>query len=116
MCRQPAKDGQSQPGYLQGAGIVSPKLGEILQELSGLVQVTGDASGISDPVERYYHSWRTEPSSDPDELVVAKESSALRSIVPWVNNHSSVECILDPGCHIIAMSKKSAMNSVFRMT
>jgi hypothetical protein len=36
---------------------------------------------------------------------VAKESSALRSIVPLVDNNMKVEAILDPGCQIIAMSK-----------
>ena len=37
---------------------------------------------------------------------MAKESCALQSIVPIVDNKVKVECILDPGCQIIAMSEE----------
>lgn len=42
----------------------------------------------------------------PDQLIVAKESSALRSIHPIVDNQSRIESILDPGSQIIAMSEE----------
>lgn len=42
----------------------------------------------------------------PGQLIVAKESMALRSIFPVVNNHNHVEAILDPGSQIIAMSEE----------
>ena len=38
-------------------------------------------------------------------LVVAKESHALRSIVPIVDGTTAVKCILDSGCQIIGMSR-----------
>lgn len=37
--------------------------------------------------------------------MVAKESHALRSIIAKVDNQENVECVVDPGCQIIAMSK-----------
>jgi hypothetical protein len=39
----------------------------------------------------------------PEQLVVAKESSALRSVFPLIDNQQDVESILDPGSQIIAM-------------
>ncbi|KAF9538176.1 hypothetical protein CPC08DRAFT_651529, partial [Agrocybe pediades] len=64
------------------------------------------ATVISDPVETYLRSLR--PGEEPDHrrLIVAKESSALRSIVPLIDNNQVVECILDPGCQIVAMSEE----------
>ncbi|KAH7917333.1 hypothetical protein BV22DRAFT_1026569, partial [Leucogyrophana mollusca] len=37
---------------------------------------------------------------------VAKESSALRAIMPLVDRQCHVECIIDPGLQIIAMSEE----------
>jgi hypothetical protein len=37
-------------------------------------------------------------------LVVAKESHALRSIIPIVDGSLAIECILDSGCQIVGMS------------
>lgn len=59
---------------------------------------------ISDPIERYYRSLPLGESPDPDRLVVAKESSAVRSIFAVVDTTSKRECILDPGCQIVAMA------------
>ncbi|KAJ3499308.1 hypothetical protein NLJ89_g10112 [Agrocybe chaxingu] len=61
---------------------------------------------IPDTYETYYRSLRPGESPDPDRLIVAKESAALRSILPLVDNNQHVECILDPGCQIIAMSEE----------
>lgn len=61
---------------------------------------------INDPYDIYYRSLRPGQVPDPDKIIVAKESYALRSIHPVVDNAMKVECILDPGCQIIAMSEE----------
>jgi hypothetical protein len=38
-------------------------------------------------------------------LIVSLESSAIRSILPVIDNKQVVECIIDPGSQIIAMSE-----------
>jgi len=58
---------------------------------------------IPDPYETYVSS--LPPGAVPDRLVVAKESSALRSIHPLVDHQRHVEAILDPGSQIIAMAE-----------
>jgi hypothetical protein len=60
---------------------------------------------VPDPIERYYRSLPPGQSPDPDRLIVAKESSAVRSIFAVIDNTNKKECILDPGCQIIAMSE-----------
>jgi hypothetical protein len=59
---------------------------------------------ISDPVETYYRLLL--PGFNPVEeaLTIALESSAIRSIMAFVDNCYWVECILDPGCQVITMS------------
>ena len=42
----------------------------------------------------------------PDVLMVAKESSALRSIRPLIDHQQHVEAIIDPGSQIIAMAEE----------
>jgi hypothetical protein len=44
-------------------------------------------------------------NSRPYQLIVAKESSALHTIQPLVDNTLHIKSILDPGCQIIAMSE-----------
>jgi Periplasmic protein TonB, links inner and outer membranes len=58
---------------------------------------------ITDPVEQYLHS--LPPDEIPKQLIVAKDSHALRSINMKVNFRDTIECILDAGCQIIAMSE-----------
>jgi hypothetical protein len=60
---------------------------------------------VKDPVDAYYKSLRPGEEPDFDVLVIAKESGAVRSIVALVDNNQRIECILDPGCQIIAMSE-----------
>lgn len=60
---------------------------------------------VPDPIERYYRSLPSGQSPDPERLIVAKESSAVRSIFAVVDNTNKRECILDPGCQIVAMSE-----------
>lgn len=43
------------------------------------------------------------PSQVPQPLVVAKESSALRSIIPLIDHQQLVECVIDPSSQVIAM-------------
>jgi len=46
------------------------------------------------------------PGEDRRILTVAKESHALRAINMLVDRRMEVECIVDPGCQIIAMSEE----------
>jgi hypothetical protein len=60
---------------------------------------------VPDPIERYYRSLQPGEAPDPDRLVIAKESSAVRSIFAVIDSTKRKECILDPGCQIVAMSE-----------
>ncbi|KAJ7360673.1 hypothetical protein DFH08DRAFT_1030769 [Mycena albidolilacea] len=55
---------------------------------------------VPDPYECFYNSGEI-----PDDLVVSMESSAIRSILPTVDNRQVVESIVDGGSQIIAMSE-----------
>jgi hypothetical protein len=61
---------------------------------------------LNDPVDIYYRSLGPGQRPDPERIIVAKESLALRSVFAIVDNAQKVECILDPGCQIIAMSEE----------
>ena len=54
-----------------------------------------------DTIERYTR----EHPEDKDVLRVGKESGALRAIWPVIANREEVECIIDPGSQIVAMSE-----------
>ncbi len=58
-----------------------------------------------DPYDEYYCTLPAGQEPDKAKLHVAKESYALRAVLPLVNNHLKVESIIDPGCQIIAMSE-----------
>lgn len=60
---------------------------------------------LDDPIERYYRELPPGQAPDPDRLIIAKESSAVRSIFAVVDAAERKECILDPGCQIVAMSE-----------
>ena len=60
---------------------------------------------VDDPIERYYRSLQPGEAPDPDRLIIAKESSAVRSIFAVIDSTQRKECILDPGCQIVAMSE-----------
>jgi hypothetical protein len=62
-----------------------------------------DAIIIPDPIEAYLQS--LPPDEIPKQLIVAKDSHALRSIFMKVHHRDSIESILDPGCQIVAMSE-----------
>ncbi|ETW82043.1 hypothetical protein HETIRDRAFT_46485, partial [Heterobasidion irregulare TC 32-1] len=57
---------------------------------------------VPDCYEQYLSS--LSPGQIPQPLVVAKESSASRSIIPLVDHQQLVECVIDPGSQVIAMS------------
>lgn len=63
-----------------------------------------DAIIVPDPIERYYRS--LEPGEEPDIrcLEVAKDSFSIRAISAIVDSTRRHECIVDPGCQIIAMA------------
>jgi hypothetical protein len=54
----------------------------------------------------YYKSLGTDDEPELDKLRVAADLSAIRSVCGLVSNRRQVECILDPGCQIVAMSEK----------
>ena len=58
---------------------------------------------IEDPYEVYLHTAPEDRSSDC--LTVAKESSALRTILPLINHNQFVESVLNPSSQVIAMSE-----------
>ena len=55
-----------------------------------------------EPVSNYLQA--LEASDCHEGLVVAKESHALRSIVPIVDGNQAIECVLDSGWQIVGMS------------
>lgn len=58
---------------------------------------------VPDPYEVYF---RNVPQGQiPERMTVAKESHALRSIVMLLDGREKVECIVDPGSQIVAMSE-----------
>ena len=62
---------------------------------------------IEDPIEAYYRSLKPGEELDLDRLIVSKESGAVRSIFALIDSSHKTECILDPGCQIIAMSEST---------
>jgi hypothetical protein len=64
------------------------------------------ATIIEDPIEIYYRNLQPGEDPDPDRIKVARESYALRSVYSIIDNTQRVECILDAGCQIIAMSEE----------
>jgi hypothetical protein len=66
------------------------------------------ATVVPDIYDLYLKSLPEGHTAEP--LIVAKESLALRSIFPVVNNQWEVEAILDPGSQIIAMSEDMCLD------
>jgi hypothetical protein len=62
---------------------------------------------LSDPYKTYLKSVPTRQS--PDRLVVTKDSSALRYILPLINHNLKVEAIINPGLQIVTMSEDVCM-------
>ena len=64
-----------------------------------------DALIVEDEVETYYRSLNSGENLDLIHLIVAGESHSICSVNALIDNSHKVECILDPGCQIIAMSE-----------
>lgn len=58
---------------------------------------------IADPYEAYLRA--LPPGEEPRPVKVANESGSLRTIRALVANSEEVDCILDPGCQIVACSE-----------
>ena len=58
-----------------------------------------------------YETYEANIARDEEDaqIEVAPESGPLRTILAVVDNRMEVECILDPGCQIVAMSERVAM-------
>jgi hypothetical protein len=65
---------------------------------------------IEDPIEVYYTSLEPGEIPDPERLKVAMESVSVRSVYALVDTTQKKECILDPGCQIIAMSEDTCFD------
>ena len=67
------------------------------------------AKGRSGIYDLPYRNFEYETNDDDDRMEVASESGSLRTIFAIIDNREDVECILDPGCQIVAMSEKVAL-------
>ncbi|EED77584.1 predicted protein, partial [Postia placenta Mad-698-R] len=62
------------------------------------------ATIVPDPYETYLK--HIPHGEHPAEFTVARDSNAIRSIIALVDNKEQIECIVDPGSQIIAMSEE----------
>ena len=60
---------------------------------------------VKDPIEAYYNLLRPGKEPNVDQLTVAKESTAIRSIIVMVDTRKKKECTVDLGCQVVAMSE-----------
>jgi hypothetical protein len=60
---------------------------------------------VEDEIEVYYRSLGEKEDPTLDHLIVAGDSHSIRSVQALIDNSHQVECILDPGCQIVAMSE-----------
>lgn len=62
------------------------------------------ATIVPDPYETYL---KHVPHGEyPAEFTVARDSNAIRSIIALIDNKEQIECIVDPGSQIVAMSEE----------
>ncbi|EPQ50160.1 hypothetical protein GLOTRDRAFT_23852, partial [Gloeophyllum trabeum ATCC 11539] len=80
-----------------------PELPDVEQLIHSGSSIRPGVLVVPDPYEIYLRSLG--PGETPKQLVVAKESHALRSIMGLIDNQEKVEAILDPGSQIVAMSE-----------
>ncbi|EED83610.1 predicted protein [Postia placenta Mad-698-R] len=62
------------------------------------------ATIVPDPYETYLK--HIPHGEHPAEFTVARDSNAIRSIIALVDNKEQIECIVDPGSQIVAMSEE----------
>jgi hypothetical protein len=82
---------------------LSPDVRKQAKESTTTKKVKAAAFVGVDPVSNFLHS--LDACDCHEGLIVAKESHALRSIIPIVDGCMPVECILDSGCQIVGMSR-----------
>ena len=87
---------------------LSPDVRKQMKELTTTKKVRAAAFIPTDIVSNFNYTLDT--CNCHGGLVVAKESHALRSIVPIVDGTTAIECILDSGCQIVGMSLGSTLN------
>ncbi|EED80071.1 predicted protein [Postia placenta Mad-698-R] len=62
------------------------------------------ATIVPDPYETYLK--HIPHGEHPAEFTVARDSNAIRSIIALIDNKEQIECIVDPGSQIVAMSEE----------
>src|SRR5271154_7395827 len=72
------------------------------EEVTSVIRPDGSIV-IPDPYKTYLKGLKEDQK--PELLTVAKDSHALRSITMLIDNKEFVECIVNPGSQIIAMSE-----------
>ena len=60
---------------------------------------------VEDEIEIYYRFLGKKDDPIMEHLIVARDSHAIRSVQALIDSSHQVECILDPGCQIVAMSE-----------
>jgi hypothetical protein len=86
------------------AQMAAQPIATFIQNIGQPTEPPPGALVIPDPYETYLKSLPS--GAKPELLVVAKESSALRSIYPLIDNQRHVESIVDPGSQIIGMAEE----------
>ena len=84
------------------AVVLSPMMKTLTPTLSNAEPLPG-AIIIKDPYEVYLRTALEDRGSDC--LTVAKESSALCTILPLINHNQYIESVLNPGSQVITMSE-----------
>ncbi|KAI0949356.1 hypothetical protein AcW1_008990 [Taiwanofungus camphoratus] len=59
---------------------------------------------IPDPYETYLR--HVPGKEEPSEIIVARDSNSIRSIEALIDNKERIECIVDPGSQVVAMSEQ----------
>ena len=93
ILKKEISDPVSSPGQSGGGSGEEGKPNK--QEMAGYV--------VPDHYKTYL--WVLQPGQKRLELTVAKELHLLRTLLMSLDNKAQVECIVDPGCQIVAMSE-----------
>jgi len=110
--RMPYNNGNTAQNYLKMETGVADKQPTYAAEQSSFTfenttnrALPEEALILPDPIEEYYNTLRHGEQPDPNQLIVAVESGAVRTILAFIDNKEQKECILDPGCQVVAMSE-----------
>src|SRR5580692_765835 len=110
--RMPYNNGNTAQNYLKMETGVADKQPTYAAEQSSFTfenttnrALSEEALILPDPIEEYYNTLRHGEQPDLNQLIVAVESGAVRTILAFIDNKEQKECILDPGCQVVAMSE-----------